>query len=99
MAFLKGGNQMNCSALRFMINVLLTCILVVVFNSSAIAGGSFTFKWGKDSEPEQHQVKHKKKKVGLLPMHRPMVTGLNINTGIIPLKRFIMTLTGICTFT
>jgi hypothetical protein len=67
---LKGGNQMNCSALRFMINVFLTCILVVVFNSSAIAGGSFTFKWGKDSEPEQHQVKHKKKKGGP-PAHAP----------------------------
>ena len=56
--------------LRIMLKVLLTFILVVFFNSSAIAGGSFTFKWGKDSEPKQHQVKHKQKKGGP-PAHAP----------------------------
>ena len=61
---------MNYSMLKLMIKVLLSCILVVVFNSNANAGGSFTFKWGKDKEPEQHQVKHTKKKVGP-PAHAP----------------------------
>ena len=61
---------MNYSMLRIMLKVLLTFILVVFFNSSAIAGGSFTFKWGKDSEPKQHQVKHKQKKGGP-PAHAP----------------------------
>ena len=61
---------MNHSTLRSMIKVLLTFILVVIFSSSAIAGGSFTFKWGKDQQPEQHQVKHKKNKGGP-PAHAP----------------------------
>ena len=34
---------------------------LVLFNSAALAGGSFTIKWGKDTEPEQHQVKNKQK--------------------------------------
>ena len=62
--------MMNYSMLRIMFKVLLTFILVVTFNSSAIAEGSFTFKWGKDQQPEQHQVKHKKKKGGP-PAHAP----------------------------
>ena len=61
---------MNYSMLRLMLNLLLTAVLFVVFNSSAIAGGSFTFKWGKDQQPEQHQVKHKKKEGGP-PAHAP----------------------------
>jgi len=61
---------MKYSVLGFVFKVLLTCILVVVFNSSVLAGSSFTFKWGKDSEPEQHQVKQKQKKGGP-PAHAP----------------------------
>ena len=61
---------MNYSRLKLIIKVLLTLILVVTFNSNSIAGGSFTFKWGKDQEPEQHQVKNKKKKGGP-PAHAP----------------------------
>jgi hypothetical protein len=56
--------------LKFMFKLLLTFILVVFFNSSAIAGGNFTLKWGKDPEPEQHQIKHKHKKGGP-PAHAP----------------------------
>ncbi len=61
---------MNYSTLKFMFNLMLTAIFVVFFNSSVLAGGSFTFKWGKDTEPEQHQVKHKQKKGGP-PAHAP----------------------------
>ena len=32
--------------------------LVIFFSSTVFAGGSFTFKWGKDKEPENTQVKH-----------------------------------------
>jgi len=53
-----------------MFNLTLCFIFVVFFNSSVLAGGSFTFKWGKDTEPEQHQVKHKQKKGGP-PAHAP----------------------------
>ena len=61
---------MNYSMLRLVLKLLLTLTLVVFFNSSAIAGGSFTFKWGKNTEPEQRQVKHSKKKGGP-PAHAP----------------------------
>ena len=61
---------MNYSALKLMFNVLLTFILFIFLSSSAIAGGSFTFKWGKDQQPEQHQVKNKKKNGGP-PAHAP----------------------------
>ncbi len=61
---------MNYSTLKLMFNLMLTAIFVVFFNSSVLAGGSFTFKWGKDTEPEQHQVKHKQKKGGP-PAHAP----------------------------
>ena len=61
---------MNYSILRHIFIVLLIFILVAFFNSSVVAGGSFTFKWGKDQEPEQHQVNHKKKKGGP-PAHAP----------------------------
>jgi hypothetical protein len=46
--------------------------LVTFFANSVIAGGSFTFKWGKDTEPEQQQVKNKSKpKKGGPPAHAP----------------------------
>ena len=61
---------MNYSMLRIMFKLLLTFIFVVFFNSSAIAGDSFTFKWGKDTESDQPQVKHKQKKGGP-PPHAP----------------------------
>ena len=61
---------MNYSILRHIFKVLLMFILVAFFNSSVVAGGSFTFKWGKDQEPDQQQVKHKKKKGGP-PAHAP----------------------------
>ena len=50
--------------------MLLCFILVAFLNNSALAGGSFTIKWGKDQEPEQHQVKHKQTKGGP-PAHAP----------------------------
>jgi len=46
--------------------------LVIFFSSTALAGGSFTFKWGKDSESGQEQVKSKsKQKKGGPPAHAP----------------------------
>ena len=46
--------------------------LVFFFNSTLFAGSSFTFKWGKDTESEQHQVKNKsKQKKGGPPAHAP----------------------------
>jgi len=61
---------MSYSMLKLIFNLLLTFIFVVFFNNSVFAGGSFTFKWGKDQEPQQHQVKHKQKKGGP-PPHAP----------------------------
>ena len=49
---------------KFMIKALLCFVCVAFLTTSAYAGGSFTFKWGKDSEPEQQQVIQNKKKGG-----------------------------------
>jgi len=49
-----------------------TFSLVFFFSSTVFAGGSFTFKWGKDTETEQQQVKDKsKQKKGGPPAHAP----------------------------
>ena len=56
--------------LKIIFNLLLCLMIVVFFNNSVLAGGSFTFKWGKDQEPEQHQMKQKQKKGGP-PAHAP----------------------------
>ena len=56
--------------LKIMFKSLLCFILVILFNTSVYAGGSFTFKWGKDSEPEPQQAKQDQKKVGP-PAHAP----------------------------
>ena len=61
---------MNYCMLKRIFNLLLIFILVVFFNNSVLAGGSFKFKWGKDQEPEKHQVKQKQKKGGP-PAHAP----------------------------
>ncbi len=61
---------MNYSMLKLMINLLLCIIFVGFFNSSVLAGGSFTFKLGNDPEPKQQQVKQKHKKAGP-PAHAP----------------------------
>ena len=61
---------MNRRMLKLVFNLLLISILIVFFNTSVLAGGSFTFKWGKDTKPEQHHVKHKHKKGGP-PAHAP----------------------------
>lgn len=46
--------------------------LVIFFSSPVFAGGSFSFKWGKDTESEQQQVKNKsKQKKGGPPAHAP----------------------------
>jgi hypothetical protein len=68
--FSKGDNLMNYSVLRLMTKSLLIFVLIVFFNNSAIAGGSFTVKWGKDTAPEQQSVKKKHKKGGP-PAHAP----------------------------
>jgi len=56
--------------LKLMFKLLLTFILAVFFNSSAIAGDSITFKWVKNQETDQHQLNHKHKKAGP-PTHAP----------------------------
>jgi hypothetical protein len=56
--------------LKLMFKLLLCFILVVFFSTSLHAGGSFTLKWGKDSEPAQQQAKQDHKKVGP-PAHAP----------------------------
>ncbi len=61
---------MNYSMLRLLFKWLLCLMLVVFFNSYTLAGGSFTFNWGKDQEPDQQQVEHGKKKGGP-PAHAP----------------------------
>ena len=61
---------MKYSMLKLIFKLLLAFILTVFFNSSAIAGGSFTFKWGNDQAPEKHQAEHKQKKGGP-PDHAP----------------------------
>ena len=46
--------------------------LVIYFSSTVFAEGSFTFKWGKDTESGQQQVKKKsKQKKGGPPAHAP----------------------------
>jgi hypothetical protein len=46
--------------------------LFTFLSGEVFAGGSFTFKWGKDTEAEQQQVKNKsKQKKGGPPAHAP----------------------------
>ena len=47
---------MKYCRLKFMFKFLLCFTFVVFFSNSLHAGGSFTFKWGNDSEPEQQQA-------------------------------------------
>ena len=61
---------MKYSMLKIILKLLLAFILAAFFSSSAIAGGSFTFKWGKDQAPEKHQAKYKQEKGGP-PAHAP----------------------------
>ena len=89
---------MNFSLTKLVLNWLLCFMIVFFFNNSVLAGGSLTIKWGKSQEPDQRQVKNKQKKGDHQPMPRLMVTGLNINTGIIPPKRSIMIPTEVFTF-
>ena len=56
--------------LKSMLKLLICFILVVFFNTSLQADGSFTLKWGKDSEPAQQQAKQDQKNVGP-PAHAP----------------------------
>jgi hypothetical protein len=66
----KGGNPM-CYKLTAKIVICLTMILFFLsISTNVFAGGSVIFKWGKDIEPEQHQVKQKHKKKGP-PAHAP----------------------------
>jgi hypothetical protein len=66
--YLKGRH--NLMRLKPTLKLLLCLILVVFFSTSLHAGGSFTLKWGKDSEPAQQQAKEDHKKVGP-PAHAP----------------------------
>ena len=55
---------------KLMLISLLCFIFFFFFNTSLHAGGSFTLKWGKDSEPEPQQAKQDNKK-GEPPDHAP----------------------------
>ena len=61
---------MNYRNLKFVFKLLAIFFLAAFFNNSVLAGGGFTFKWGKDSEGEQQQVKANHKKGGP-PSHAP----------------------------
>ena len=63
---------MNFGVLKIGFIFLAIFSFLVLFNSTALDGGSFTIKWGKDTEPEQHQVKNNQKhKKGGPPSHAP----------------------------
>ncbi len=54
--------------------IFFALFTLVIFSSSTVfAGGSFSFKRGKDKKPENNQVKHtyKHKKKGGPPPHAP----------------------------
>jgi hypothetical protein len=59
----------------FKIPLIVLAAVLFLFSMSTvcIAGGSFTFKWGKDTEPENNQVRHtyKHKKKEGPPPHAP----------------------------
>ena len=61
---------MNYRMLKLILTMFFIFFLVVFFNDSVLAGGSFTFKWGQDTKSEQPQVKPKQKKGGP-PAHAP----------------------------
>ena len=64
---------MNNKNLKGVVVFFAIFTLVIFFSSAVFAGGSFSFKWGKDKEPENNQVKHtyKHKKKGGPPPHAP----------------------------
>ena len=55
---------MNYSSLRFLFQALITLILVVIFNSSALSEGSVKSKSTNESEREQQQFNYKQNKGG-----------------------------------
>ena len=67
-----GDNHMQAKLLKTFFIFFIIGLFFMCFNSMASAGGSFTFKWGKNSEPENQQVKQKHKhKKGGPPAHAP----------------------------
>jgi len=66
--YLKGRHNLMRS--KLILKLFLCVTLVVFFNTSLLAGGSFTLKWGKNSEPAQQQAKQDHKKGGP-PAHAP----------------------------
>ena len=63
---------MNTNNLKGVAIFFVIFSLIIFFNNTAFAGGSFTFKWGKTTESEQQQVKNKsKQKRGGPPAHAP----------------------------
>ena len=77
---------MNNKKLKGVVIFFVIFSLVIFFNNTAFAGGSFSLKWGKDKVPENNQVKHKykhKKKGDRLPMLRLMDIAQSISIVII----------------
>ena len=64
---------MNNKNIKGVVVFFAISTLIIFFSSAVFAGGSFSFKWGKDKEPENNQVKHtyKHKKRGGPPPHAP----------------------------
>ena len=52
---------MHHNSVKKLVIYFAISVFVVAMSSNVFAGGSFSFTWGKDSEPEQQQVKHKDK--------------------------------------
>ena len=61
---------MKSKLLKSLFVCFIISIFVICFNSQVWAGGSFTIKWGKNTETENKHVKHKHKKGGP-PAHAP----------------------------
>ena len=70
--FKKGDKFMIHKILRSLFIGTVVFSMVGFFTSSVLAGGSFSIKWGKDTETEQQQVQNKSKpKKGGPPAHAP----------------------------
>ena len=63
---------MNNKLFRVFLICFVVGLFTVSFNNIVFAGGSFTVKWGNNSEPDKQQVKHKhKNKKKGPPAHAP----------------------------
>ena len=63
---------MHHNSVKKLVIYFVISVFVGVMSTNGFAGGSFSVSWGKDSQPEQPQVKHKHKhKKSGPPAHAP----------------------------